>query len=548
MPYIVTFCEGFTDDLLAVHRHVGEKFSAVDALLRQNPTSQPNVKRLKGFSHCYRYRVGDYRLIYSVQGNVIQYLMIGPRGSIYDRLNYDPDAPDEKAARAAEAVLFPSESAENRKQADSYWSQRGPTRRAATTVQSKALPLALTAARLAEWNIAPEHHAALSACRTDDDLLNANVPQDVLMRVLNIVYPPGVEELAAQPVRVLSRSEDVDLYLEGKLSDFLLKLDEDQEKLVGWSLDGPVLVKGGPGSGKSTVALYRVAAMQKHARQHGQPVPRILFTTYTKTLINVSEQLLDRLLDNNRAGVEIKTIDSVAFDLATKAGLSRNTRRPTTAQWADALVWARQQVAQQSPPLNRLMVERQLQIFSDQFLQEEFEQVIEGRGLSTEQEYFAAERAGRRTGLRQTQRAVIFQLYALAKQRLHAQNLYTYGDVRLRALQGLRQNSALSPRYAAVIVDEAQDLSPIALQLAAALAADSAGLYLTADLSQSIYNRGFSLAKALPGLDVTRRTRVLRQNYRTTTEICAGRPNCLAARAMARPKLRAAGRTARSRC
>ncbi|MEL6353054.1 MAG: type II toxin-antitoxin system RelE/ParE family toxin, partial [Cyanobacteria bacterium J06627_28] len=36
--------------------------------LEKNPRSHPNIKPLKGeFSGCYRYRIGDYRVIYKIE-------------------------------------------------------------------------------------------------------------------------------------------------------------------------------------------------------------------------------------------------------------------------------------------------------------------------------------------------------------------------------------------------------------------------------------------------------------------------------------------------
>jgi mRNA-degrading endonuclease RelE of RelBE toxin-antitoxin system len=48
------------------------------------------IKPLQGFKNVYRYRLGDYRLIYaaSKKAKAIQTLAIGPRGSIYQHFNY----------------------------------------------------------------------------------------------------------------------------------------------------------------------------------------------------------------------------------------------------------------------------------------------------------------------------------------------------------------------------------------------------------------------------------------------------------------------------
>jgi superfamily I DNA/RNA helicase len=71
-------------------------------------------------------------------------------------------------------------------------------------------------------------------------------------------------------------------FTEGELLGFLLKLNPEQEKFVTWALNasGPTLLKGGPGTGKSTVALYRVRALIETLKKSGVSQPKILFTTY----------------------------------------------------------------------------------------------------------------------------------------------------------------------------------------------------------------------------------------------------------------------------
>lgn len=521
MAYQTGFRDGFLESLLSIQQGIAKKVSNVDAELRDEPCQGPHIKKLKGFDTLYRYRIGDHRLIYSVQKTFVELLFIGPRASVYERLRYDPDAPDETECQQVEALLYSDSSAAKRQKVTDYWLDYGKRQQTAGSSRNQRLPQTVRVGDLKTWGIEAVYHAALQKCKTEDDLLAAEVPSEVLSRVIDALYPSRIEGLASQPTRIIAQSEDLDLYLQGELSEFLLKLDKDQEKLIEWSLQGPVLVKGGPGSGKSTLALYRTAALVRFGREHWQKASRVLFTTYTKTLVTVSEQLLDRLLDGDRSGVEVRTLDAVALEVADAAGLERRGRRPTDEDWEQALDWARQQEEAGASEFGRIAVIRQLRALSNDFLKAEFSQVIEGRGLSTQSEYLEAERAGRRTGLRQSQRVIIYHLYKYTKQWLHGNDFLTYGDIRLLALRALTNSPGLS-RYSAVVVDEAQDLSPVALQLARALAKWPKYLYLTADLSQSIYNRGFSLASALPGTDITRRTRILHNNYRSTAEIMAG--------------------------
>jgi mRNA interferase RelE/StbE len=57
-------------------------------VLRNAPRQHPNIKSLKGrLSGCYRYRVGDYRVVYRIadEGRLVIVLIIAHRSGVYDR-------------------------------------------------------------------------------------------------------------------------------------------------------------------------------------------------------------------------------------------------------------------------------------------------------------------------------------------------------------------------------------------------------------------------------------------------------------------------------
>src|SRR5262249_39399148 len=115
-------------------------------------------------------------------------------------------------------------------------------------------------------------------------------------------------------------------YRDGDLLAFLLRLSAEQEKFVSWALNssGPTLVKGGPGTGKSTVALYRIRAMLDSLKASGVAAPRILFATYTNALVTFSEQLLRSLLANDAGLIDVRTADSIALSIvAQRSGQAR---------------------------------------------------------------------------------------------------------------------------------------------------------------------------------------------------------------------------------
>jgi len=72
--------------------------------------------------------------------------------------------------------------------------------------------------------------------------------------------------------------------------------------------------------------------------------------------------------------------------------------------------------------------------------------------------------------------------------------------------------------FAAIVIDEAQDLAPPALRMLAALASEGLdSLFLAGDQGQRIFQEAFSW-KTL-GIDIRGRSRVLKVNYRTSHQI-----------------------------
>jgi superfamily I DNA/RNA helicase len=74
-------------------------------------------------------------------------------------------------------------------------------------------------------------------------------------------------------------------------------------------------------------------------------------------------------------------------------------------------------------------------------------------------------------------------------------------------------------RFDYVVVDEAQDLSPVALALMAEVCKTAEGLFFAADTKQSLYSRSYTWSSAHPRLQFRGRTALLSRNYRSTREI-----------------------------
>lgn len=276
--------------------------------LEHDPISaQGDAKKLKNRTPpLYRIRIGDYRLIYTFDHGWVKLIAIRKRDDqTYQRDFGHLETPETAPPPALNIDIHFALVKPEREPVQPVFSPLA----ALDTRTAQPLPRALTADDLRRWQIPESYWAALLAAQTEDDLLCAPVPEKVLDRILNILYPRSIDEILQQPQFLLNDAEDLDRFVAGELTDFLLVLDPEQQRLVETPLDSPVLVRGGPGTGKSIVALYRV---QRLVASGQTPV---LFTTFTNALISYSTQLLERLLQGDPAakGVEVNTVDSLIF-------------------------------------------------------------------------------------------------------------------------------------------------------------------------------------------------------------------------------------------
>ncbi len=469
------------------------------------------IKPLKGFKNIWRYRQGDLRIIYAVGGNFVQLLAVGNRRDIYDRFLVPPDLPDDEGYTRAIEELLSFEHTGLHKSVERMLENLVESRRSQHR-REEPLPSSITREKLKRWHIPIEHYEALLSCETKADLLRCKTSQESVERVLEYLYPRTVDQIAQQPDLQLGEPEDLIRYAEGDLLGFLLRLDSDQERYSDWALDGPTLIKGGPGSGKSTVALYRTRALVENG------AGMVLFTTYTNALIKFSKQLLEQLMGDQSAQVQVSTLDSMAVQIVQNYDNTHQNiggANEISAALSDAEIYFSQKPGAR---LEKDLLGSGTKSIRKGYLIEEIEWIIEGRKLSNVEEYLHTDRTGRGYAFNEYIRQAMWRIYEYVKNFLTERRIVTWGYIRSRALD-LVKSGEWSKRWDAIIVDEAQDLTPAALALCVELCRDPQGVFLTADASQSLYNRGFRWKDVHKELKIVGRTRILKKNYRSSRQI-----------------------------
>ncbi|WP_410597145.1 UvrD-helicase domain-containing protein [Amycolatopsis sp. lyj-23] len=282
---------------------------------------------------------------------------------------------------------------------------------------------------------------------------------------------------------------------------WLTFLHPHQRAIVTRDYRGPARISGPAGTGKTVVALHRLRHV---GRRTAGP---LLFTTFVRTLPPVHEAAFRRLAPEFGDRAEFVHLHAWVRRFLTARGRPVEVD-PRGVRTAFGRAWSRHRAVLE--PIER----------HDEYWRTELDRVIKGRGFTTLEEYRRpAVRRGRELRLGHDQKAAVWQFYETYQYMLAERGLHDYNDVIDLALAELRRQP-LETRYAAVVVDEVQDITLNGLRLIKELAGTGPNqLLLVGDGQQQVYPGGWRLSDA--GIPVLGRGEVLRVNYRNRTEVLA---------------------------
>ncbi|MGW2199988.1 UvrD-helicase domain-containing protein, partial [Streptosporangium sp. NPDC001682] len=270
-----------------------------------------------------------------------------------------------------------------------------------------------------------------------------------------------------------------------------------QHRVAYAAFGGPARVTGGPGTGKTVVALHRACHL---AHQGAGPV---LVTTFTSTLSASLEAGVRLLTDSPevRDRIDVRHVDQLSYQVFAE----RHGRVAILRDKEEKDIW-RRIVKQLDAP------------FTETFLAEEWRHVVLAQQVTSAAEYLKAKREGRGRGLGSRQKAQVWQAVWEFEEELRRRRVWTYETICVEATRLLRERPERPYRH--IVVDEAQDLHPVQWRLLrAAVSEGPDDLFIAGDTHQRIYQSRVSLREL--GIGVTGRSTRLTINYRTTAEILA---------------------------
>lgn len=347
------------------------------------------------------------------------------------------------------------------------------------------------------------------------DLIGASAtPQEeVLDEAGEVDFGKALRTEASRREFFIPESEtELRRFLEGDLAGWRVFLHPEQRRLAYRDYNGPVLVRGGAGTGKTVVAMHRAKHLADQIEADpGRDGQKVLFTTFTRNLASDIQANLKTLCPQHieRGRIEVVNLDAWVKDFLARRAFDRRIAYFGEDALRLGEIW--DEIFADTPRPKGITLE---------FVRNEWTQVVQAKGILSEKEYLKASRAGRGTPLDRKKRAALWPLFDSYRARLVDEGIAEPDDAFREAIALLGGNGASLP-YIAVVVDEAQDMGEQAFRLIRAIvpagADDRNSLFIVGDAHQRIYARRASMGQC--GIEVRGRSRRLKLNYRTTEQI-----------------------------
>ncbi len=283
--------------------------------------------------------------------------------------------------------------------------------------------------------------------------------------------------------------------------ELLAGLNPQQSEAV-TTVEGPVLVLAGPGSGKTRVLTHRIAFL---VREVGIPAHHLLSVTFTNKAAAEMRGRVEALLGGRLAGLQIGTFHSICARLLrieAGAGMIPYGQNYSIYDTDDQLRTIKSVLVELNIDTKRVQPGRVLHAIS-----------AAKNELITPEEFRSADYFGE----------IVRRAYGLYQQRLVESNAMDFDDLLMNTATLLTNHEEVrekyQQRYEYVLVDEFQDTNLAQYELVRILGRPQENVFVVGDEDQGIYAfRGadyrnvMQFRKDYPTAKVV----LLEQNYRST--------------------------------
>ena len=297
--------------------------------------------------------------------------------------------------------------------------------------------------------------------------------------------------------------EELEMLMENdEFEKWTIFLHPSQEKLVKKNFNGPALVEGGPGTGKTIVGIHRAVYLSKNVYK-AEDNKKILFCTFSKKLAKAISEKLEKLMKqhNVKNNVKVVSVDSFIF-----SELMKNLGSAKPIDFDNSITKLIDKLYKELNPKG-----------SKGFYEYEYFEIIEKYNIKTLEEYLEADRSGTGMPLDKSARTTAWEFISEILKAKEENKVYTFVDRAYDLLKGL-EDGTVKKEYDSIIIDEAQDLETIKLRaICNCVRTEKNNILILSDVNQRIFR--LSTWKKDGGINIVGRTYHLYVNYRTTKQI-----------------------------
>ena len=288
-------------------------------------------------------------------------------------------------------------------------------------------------------------------------------------------------------------------------SDYLKNLNDAQKKAV-LSLEGPLLIVAGAGSGKTKVLTSRIAHIIKTKNAFPN---QILAVTFTNKAAKEMHSRVSKILGSSAVGLSwLGTFHSICAKLLRKHASAVNLKSNFTIIDADDQIRLIKNICKAENIDVKQLAPRYIIAIIDKW---------KNKGLYPDEVNINKKNIYEKT---------ILPVYKIYQQKLVELNACDFGDLILHSVKILEKNKDIREIYCKnfkyILVDEYQDTNYIQSKWLNLLAEKNRNLCCVGDDDQSIYSwRGAEIKNFLEFDKIYKDTKVIRleQNYRSTENI-----------------------------
>ena len=284
------------------------------------------------------------------------------------------------------------------------------------------------------------------------------------------------------------------------------------------TIDGPLLIIAGPGSGKTRVITHRIAYL---VRTHGVSPRRIIAVTFTNKAAREMRDRLQGLVGAGADALTVGTFHAFCAMLLRREGEFMGLPANYSIYDADdqlSLIKKSMELAELDPKRNPPQAIRSV-------ISKAKSLMLDSRGLAQRAETYFEELSA--------------QVYRHYEELLSRNNAVDFDDLLMKAVLLLQEVSQVRERYQYryqyLMVDEFQDTNVAQYGLARLLAGDQGNICVVGDPDQSIYSwRSADIRNILSFQQdyPQAKTISLEQNYRSTGAILEAAQNLISVNGM----------------